>query len=67
MTVIAARILPSGTPSRRPGTFCESSTGQLRTVQFGWSALVPVPGDYDGDGRTDIAVRDPKSSTWYIV
>jgi len=45
----------------------QSSTGQLRTVQFGWSALVPVPGDYDGDGRADIAVRDPQSSTWYIV
>jgi putative transposon-encoded protein len=26
-----------------------------------------TPGDYDGDGRTDLALRDPQSSTWYIV
>jgi hypothetical protein len=46
----------------------ESRTGQLRTVQFGWSLLAPVPGDYDGDGKTDLALRDDRySSTWYIL
>jgi hypothetical protein len=28
---------------------------------------VPVPSDYDGDGRADIAVWRPADGTWWIV
>jgi myo-inositol-hexaphosphate 3-phosphohydrolase len=28
---------------------------------------VPSQGDYDGDGRTDLAVFRPSTGTWYIV
>jgi hypothetical protein len=28
---------------------------------------VPVPGDYDKDGKTDFAVWRPSSGVWYII
>lgn len=43
----------------------ESSTGTYRSLHFGiGSRDLPIPGDYDGDGKTDHAVsrRDPNPS-----
>ncbi len=37
-----------------------------KPINWGWSAAVPVPGDYDGDRRTDIAVYHPATGNWYI-
>ena len=37
-----------------------------RSAQFGFTGVLPVPADYDGDGITDIAVFHPKSGTWFI-
>jgi len=41
------------------------------TCQFGGAAeqgvLVPVPGDYDGDGGADLALYYTSAGNWYIV
>lgn len=34
---------------------------------FGSPGLIPVPGDYDGDGKTDPTVYDPGAGVWHIL
>lgn len=45
------------------------STGGSQQVTFQWGAYAdtPVPGDYDGDGKTDFAVWREGNANWYIV
>ena len=40
----------------------------MLSPQWGLGSLgdVPVPGDYDGDGKTDVAVWRPSTGVWYI-
>jgi hypothetical protein len=39
----------------------------MMSLAWGASEDVPQPGDFDGDGRTDIAVWRPANGTWYVV
>ena len=49
----------------RPSTGQWFSTGSP-TVEFGINNDVPVPGDYNGNGPTDIAVWRPSEGNWYL-
>jgi hypothetical protein len=41
----------------------------IATAPYTWGASgdIPVHEDYDGDGKTDVAVFDPLKTTWSIL
>jgi hypothetical protein len=36
-------------------------------LNFGGSGFIPVAGDYDGDGETDVAVYQTSTDNWFVV
>ncbi|HXC72150.1 MAG TPA: VCBS repeat-containing protein [Pyrinomonadaceae bacterium] len=44
-----------------------SSTGATVQKLFGQPGDVPVPYDYDGDGRTDMALWRPSTGEWLVI
>ena len=48
----------------------QSTTGTMLSVHWGGGYPpyndVPVPGDFDGDGKTDIAIWRPGEGFWYV-
>ena len=43
------------------------TTAGFAAVSFGTGGDLPVTGDYDGDGRDDIAVFRPSDGAWYLL
>ena len=48
--------------------FIRHNTGHMSTLAWGSPSHgdLPVPGDYDGDGRADLAVYRTSSAEWFI-
>jgi len=47
--------------------FLMQSTAGYRSQEFGWTTDRAIPGDYDGDKRTDLAIYRQDTATWYII
>ena len=54
----SGNVLPYGSP------FNPYNPATGFGVQWGTSGDIPVPADYDGDGRTDFAVFRPNGGIW---
>jgi hypothetical protein len=53
-------------PSSGTWYVLNSSNQQWTSQSWGLSGDIPVPGDYDGDGKTDFSVFRPSNNYWYI-
>ena len=42
-------------------------SGANQVTQWGTAGDIPVPGDYTGDGKADLAVWRPSEGNWYII
>jgi hypothetical protein len=68
-TVEPFRLPPSDIGVWRPsdGTwYLLDSQNQGGAVPWGANGDTPVPGDFDGDGKTDFSVYRPNEGKWYI-
>jgi hypothetical protein len=56
-------------PSTGQWFVLQSSTNYTADIVVSWgvSTDVPVPGDYDGDGKTDPAVYRPSTGRWFVL
>ncbi len=54
-------------PSYATWYVINSSGAARQDVQWGVTGDIPVPGDYDGDGKTDRAVWRTDTATWYVL
>jgi len=68
-------ILPAGAPAAGECLVyvnyfgLKSSTNYTTFLAASWGVAtdIPVPGDFDGDGKADIAVYRPSTGAWFIL
>jgi len=57
--------LPSLSPTG--SKIASANANSVIVQQWGTQGDIPVPGDYDGDRKTDVAVFRPSTGTWFII
>ena len=67
-----SRSLNTWNPTTGVWSVILSSTGvpqpvAVATLGVGKNGDIPVPIDYDGDGRTDVAIWNSSSAKWSII
>jgi hypothetical protein len=45
----------------------DPETSAMNAVTFGLAEDIPVPADYDGDSKADVAVFRPSTNMWYRI
>jgi FG-GAP repeat len=47
----------------------KSSSSYTTTINISWggAGYAPVKGDYDGDGKTDLATYVTSTGVWYVL
>ena len=64
---------PTATPTSRSGSgpgewwILKSSNNQVLAAQFGQSTDKATPGDFTGDGKSDMAFFRPSNGNWYVL
>jgi hypothetical protein len=64
-----ATLHPTGTsPTSNYGIYIRTANGEILLYDFryGYVSDIPIPGDYNGDGKTDIAFYRQSERTFYI-